>query len=91
MEDMAKREYLGHLELMILLAIMRSGSKAYGVVISREIEDKTGRNVSLGSVYAALERLENKKLVVSTIGEPSAERGGKARTYFKLTAAGLKE
>ena len=88
---MAKREYLGHLELMVLLAIMRAGDTAYGVIISREIENKTGRSISLGSVYAILERLQNKKLVIASIGEPTAERGGKARTYFKLTAAGLKQ
>ena len=88
---MRKREYLGQLELMVLLAVMRAGRNAYGVTISREIEGKSGRNVALGSVYAALERLENKGLVGSKIGEPTAERGGKARTYFKLTAAGLKE
>ncbi|MFT3905275.1 MAG: PadR family transcriptional regulator [Steroidobacteraceae bacterium] len=90
-EDMRKREYLGQLELMVLLAVMRTGQDAYGVLISREIAEKSGREVMLGSVYAALERLEKKGLVVSRRGEPTAERGGKARTYFKTTAAGLKE
>ena len=88
---MAKREYLGQLELMVLLAVMRSGHNAYGVAISLEIEDKSGREVALGSVYAALERLENKGFVISRLGEPTAERGGKARSYFKLTSAGLKQ
>jgi PadR family transcriptional regulator PadR len=90
-EDMRKREYLGQLELMVLLATIRPANDAYGVLISREIAAKSGREVALASVYAALERLETKRLVVATLGEPTAERGGRARTFFKPTVAGLKE
>jgi DNA-binding PadR family transcriptional regulator len=90
-EYMRKREYLGQLELMVLLAAIRIREKAYGVPIAREIEKESGRDVALASVYAALERLENKGLITSALGEPTAERGGKARTYFKPTAAGFKE
>jgi PadR family transcriptional regulator, regulatory protein PadR len=90
-EFMRRREYLGQLELMVLLAVVRPTSEAYGVQISREIADKSGREVALASVYAALERLERKGLVKSSLGQPSAERGGKARTYFKATAAGVRE
>jgi PadR family transcriptional regulator, regulatory protein PadR len=90
-EDMRKREYLGQLELMVLLAVIRPAKDAYGVFISREIAEKSGREVALASVYAALERLEKKGLVISSLGEPTAERGGKARTYFKPTSAGLRE
>jgi PadR family transcriptional regulator, regulatory protein PadR len=90
-EDMRKREYLGQLELMVLLAVMRPARDAYGVLISREIAEKSGRDVALASVYAALERLERKGFVTSSLGEPTAERGGRARTYFKPTAAGLRE
>jgi DNA-binding PadR family transcriptional regulator len=90
-EDMRKREYLGQLELMVLLAVIRPAEDAYGVLISREIAQKSGREVALASVYAALERLEKKRLVISTLGEPTAARGGRARTYFKPTAAGLSE
>lgn len=90
-EVMRKRGYLGQLELMVLLAVMRAGRDAYGVLISREVQDKSGREIALGSIYAALERLGRKGLLTSKLGEPTAERGGKARTYFKLTAAGLKE
>lgn len=90
-EVMRKREYLGQLELMVLLAVMRPARDAYGVQISRDIAEKSGREVALASVYAALERLERKGFVQSWRGEPSAERGGKARTYFKPTTAGLKE
>jgi PadR family transcriptional regulator PadR len=89
MPSMRKREYLGQLELMVLLAVMRRD--AYGVVICRDIAEKSGREVALASVYAALERLERKGFIVSARGEPTAERGGKARTYFKPTVAGVKE
>jgi PadR family transcriptional regulator, regulatory protein PadR len=61
------------------------------VSIARAIEENSGRDVALASVYAALERLEGKGLITSVLGEPTAERGGKARTYFKPSAAGLKE
>jgi PadR family transcriptional regulator PadR len=88
---MRKREYLGQLELMVLLAVMRPARDAYGVLVSRDIAEKSGREVALASVYAALERLERKGLVTSSLGEPTSERGGKARTYFVPTAAGLKE
>jgi PadR family transcriptional regulator PadR len=88
---MRGREYLGNFELMVVLALLRVGEDAYGVPISKEIEDTTGREVALGSVYAALERLEKKGLVSSKLGEPTAERGGRAKTYFHITAAGLRE
>jgi PadR family transcriptional regulator, regulatory protein PadR len=90
-EDMRKREYLGQLELMVLLAVMRPTRDAYGVLISREIAAKSGREVALASVYAALERLERKGLVKSSLGAPTAERGGKARTYFTPTMSGVSE
>jgi PadR family transcriptional regulator PadR len=88
---MRKREYLGQLELMVLLAVIRPGQEAYGVQISNEIAQKSGREVALASVYAALERLEQKGYVSSSLGAPTAARGGKARTFFKATAAGLQE
>jgi DNA-binding PadR family transcriptional regulator len=88
---MRKREYLGQLELMVLLAAIRVQENAYGVSIAHAIEESSGRSVSLASVYAALERLEDKGLITSVRGEPTAERGGRARTYFKASTAGLKE
>lgn len=90
-EEMASRGYLGNFELMILLAIMRIGDDAYGVSICDEIEETTGRTVVLGSVYAALERLEGRGLVTSRWGEPRAERGGRAPRHFRITAPGLRE
>lgn len=72
---MATRSYLGEFELMVMLALIRLGEDAYGVPISREIEIQTGREVILGSVYATLERLEEKGLVSSYLGDPTPERG----------------
>ena len=88
---MRRREYLGQLELMVLLAAIAGRENAYGVSIAHAIEESSGRAVALASVYAALERLEEKGLITSVRGEPTAERGGRARTYFKPSAAGLKE
>jgi PadR family transcriptional regulator, regulatory protein PadR len=88
---MRKRGYLGQLELLVLLAAIQLHEKAYGMAIARAIEESSGRGVALASVYAALERLEDKGLITSILGEPTAERGGKARTYFKPSAAGLAE
>jgi len=85
------REYLGQLELMVLLAVVREGNEPYGVRVSKCIEEASGREVSLASVYAALERLERKGLIKSSLGEPTAERGGRARTYFRPTTSGLRE
>jgi PadR family transcriptional regulator PadR len=88
---MKKRDYLGSFELMVMLALIRIGETAYGVPISREIEERSGREVALGSVYATLERLEKKGLVSSELGDPTAERGGRAKRYFRVTGNGLQE
>jgi DNA-binding PadR family transcriptional regulator len=90
-ELMTERSYLGEFELMILLAVIHLGDEAYGVPISRELERHRGRSVSVGSVYAALERMEAKGLVTSTLGDPTPERGGKAKRYFTVTRAGLRQ
>jgi DNA-binding PadR family transcriptional regulator len=90
-ELMAERSYLGEFELMILLAVIQLGEEAYGVPISRELERHRGRDVSVGSVYAALERLESKGLVTSSLGDPTPERGGKAKRFFRITKEGLRQ
>ena len=74
-----------------MLALMRLGDEAYGVPICKEIEQQTGREVLIGSVYAALERLQEKGFVSSELGEPTAERGGRAKKFFHATSAGLRE
>ena len=89
-EQMA-REFLSNFEFMVLLALIRLGEDAYGVPIAAAIEDTTGRAVSLGSVYAALDRLEGKEFITSRIGEPTPERGGRAKRHFRVTARGVRE
>src|SRR5262245_2686584 len=85
------RESLGHFELLVLLALIRHADEAYGVPIAKAIEESTGKPVILASVYNTLERLEEKGMVRSSLGEPTAERGGRAKRYFSITAAGLRE
>lgn len=85
------RDLLGSFELMVLLALIPLKNEAYGVPIARAIEDSTGREVILGSVYAALERLEGKGFVVSSIGDPTPERGGRAKRYFRITTTGARQ
>src|SRR5688500_20355614 len=79
---------LGTLEQIVLTAAMRLGDEAYGMTIRDEIEKRTGRAVSFGAVYVTLQRLEDKGLVSSWIGEPTAERGGRAKRFFQVTANG---
>ena len=85
---MAKGDYLGEFEQVVLWVLVRLGENAYGMTIRRELEKRTGRNVSIGAVYATLGRLEQKGFVRSRPGEATPERGGRARRYFTLTAAG---
>ena len=81
---------MGNFELMVMLALIRIGENAYGVPISEELEKRTGRDIAIGSVYAALERLEDKGFVKSSMGEATARRGGKPKRLFKVTSLGLK-
>ena len=87
---MAKRDQLGGFELMVLSAILRVGDDAYGVPIANAIEASRGRPVSMGSLYLTLARLQSYGFVASRIGEPTPERGGRAKTYFRVTGQGLK-
>ena len=77
-------------EFMILLATLRTGKEAYGVQIAREIETISGRRVLLGAAYAALDRMERNGLVSSTLGNPTPERGGRAKRVFRVTPRGLR-
>jgi PadR family transcriptional regulator, regulatory protein PadR len=91
LDEMPSRSYVGEFELMILLVVIRLGDDAYGVPISKELLETTGRDVALGSVYAALDRLEQKELVSSTLGDPTPARGGRAKRYFRATSKGIRE
>jgi DNA-binding PadR family transcriptional regulator len=87
---MRGRSGLGEFELLVMLTILRLGEDAYGVPISREIEQQTGRTVTFGTVYATLERLQKKGFVRSSLGESTPERGGRAKRFFRVTSAGLR-
>jgi DNA-binding PadR family transcriptional regulator len=87
---MAARQLLTDFELMILLAVLRIGDEAYGVLIGREIERIGGRPVAIGAVYVALDRLEESGLVTSATSDPTAVRGGRAKRFFRVTPRGLR-
>jgi DNA-binding PadR family transcriptional regulator len=87
---MREHNYLGEFELMLLLTLIHLGDDAYGVPLSKELALRRGRDVSVGSVYAALDRLELKGLVASNLGESTPERGGRAKRYFRVTRQGLR-
>jgi DNA-binding PadR family transcriptional regulator len=85
---MAKAEALGEFEQIVLLAIVRLGDAAYGSTIRDEIEERTERTIAIGALYTALERLERKGYVRSTLSDPTPQRGGRAKRYFRLRPAG---
>lgn len=86
---MGKGDYLGEFELVVLLTLFHLGEEAYGMTIRVEIEQRTGRSVSIGAVYTTLRRLEGKGYVASRLGEPSRSRGGRAKKFFTLEPDGL--
>ena len=85
---MPRGEVLGSLQHLVLLALVRLEANAYGMTVRREIEARTGRNLSIGAVYTTLERLEAKGYASSVVGPPTAERGGRAKRLFKIEAEG---
>ena len=85
---MARKRDLGGLEQLVLLALIRLGSEAYGVPILDEIEKRADRPTSIGSIYAALNRLEGMGYAGSKLGESTPERGGRAKKYFWIKAPG---
>ena len=85
---MAAALNLGEFEQLILLAILRVGDQAYGVTIRAELAARGGRNVAPGALYTALERLEAKGAVTSRMGDPTPQRGGRAKRYVTVTPQG---
>jgi len=85
---MPKGEYLGEFEQIVLAALLHLGPQAYGMAVRRAIEERTGRAVSIGAVYATLDRLEEKGYVSSSVGEATPERGGRAKRFFRLEQPG---
>ena len=82
--------YLGELEQIVLLAVLRLGDEAYTVPILEQIEAQTGRKIARGALYTALDRLETKGCLRSRVGEPLPERGGRARLFFTVTPAAVR-
>jgi DNA-binding PadR family transcriptional regulator len=82
---------LGEFEQLILFALLELEEDAYGASIGREIESRTGRQVSAGAVYTALERLAARGLVSGEVGGPTPERGGRRRKYYRIEPEGAAE
>jgi PadR family transcriptional regulator PadR len=87
---MAKGDYLGDLEQLVLSAVLLLREQAYGMTVHEKVEELAEgfRDVSLGSAYTTLERMEQKGYIKSWFADPTPERGGRAKKYFKVTAAG---
>jgi DNA-binding PadR family transcriptional regulator len=83
-----KKLYLGEFEELLLLAILRLHDNAYGMTIRKTVEEATGRAISIGAIYTTLERMEQKGFITSRQGEATPERGGRAKRYFRIEAAG---
>jgi len=86
---MSNRDFLGEFEHIVVLALLRLADQAYGVTVRREIEARTDREVSIGAIYATLDRLETKGYVKSHLGDPTPERGGRSKRFFHVTAKGV--
>jgi PadR family transcriptional regulator, regulatory protein PadR len=86
---MTGRDYLGEFEHIVVLALLRLEDRAYGVTVRQEIEFRIQREVSIGAVYATLDRLETKGYVKSHRGDPTPERGGRSKRFFRVTAKGV--
>jgi PadR family transcriptional regulator PadR len=79
--------YIGEFEELVLLAILSQGENAYGVTIRQALEEATARSITVGSLYTTLSRLEDKGLVQSRVGEPTAERGGRAKKHYRVNGS----
>jgi DNA-binding PadR family transcriptional regulator len=86
---MSGRDYLGEFEHIVVLALLRLSDRAYGVTVRQEIEVRIGREVSIGAIYATLDRLEAKGYLKSQLGDPTPERGGRSKRFFHVTAKGI--
>jgi PadR family transcriptional regulator PadR len=80
---------LGEFEQLVLLAILRLDDKAYGVSIRTEITERTGREIAPGALYTTLDRLEEKGMLSSRLGDPTPERGGRSKRFYRVTTKGI--
>lgn len=85
---MIQKSFPSGLELLVLLSIAHLGDAAYGIKIRETINDCTERNISLGAIYKTLAGLTRKGLISSKTGDPTPERGGRAKTFYQLTGHG---
>ena len=85
---MTKQKYLGEFEQTVMLALLKSGNRAYGAMIRSVLLQTIQRDVAIGALYSTMDRLEKKGLVISELGEPTAAGGGRAKRYFQVTAKG---
>ena len=81
---------LGEFEQLVLLGLLRLGPEVYGAAVSLEIEQQTGRAVSVSAVHTTLDRLEDKRLIRSRLGEPTPQRGGKRKRHYEVLPAGVR-
>ena len=86
---MPKGSHLGDLEELVLLAVLRLGGDAHGAAIRSELRARAARSVSISTIYVTLMRLEEKGYASSWKGEPTAERGGKAKRHYGVSPAGV--
>ncbi len=80
--------YLGELEELVLLTVIVLGENAYGVSIQLDLIERSKRDISIGALHSSITRLEEKGLLTSWTGGATAERGGRSKRYYKVTAAG---
>ncbi|MFZ6010372.1 MAG: PadR family transcriptional regulator [Bacteroidota bacterium] len=82
--------YLGEFEELVLLTIAVLGKEAYGVLIQKNIEERSNRTISIGALHSTITRLEEKGLLSSWVGGATKERGGRSKRYYEITQAGKK-
>ena len=82
-------DVLGEFEQLVMLTVLRLDDGAYTAAVRQELLERAGRDVSPGAVFTTLERLESRGLVASRYGEPTPERGGRRKRYYRLRAEGL--
>ena len=85
---MARDGLLGSFEELVLLAVAHCGDTAYGMTVRRQIAERSGRDVTIGAVYSTLERLTAKGLLATRTADPSQQRKGRARRYYRLLPDG---
>jgi DNA-binding PadR family transcriptional regulator len=84
-----KLKNLGALEQLVLMAILRVGDQAYGTRVIRELDERADRKVSPGALYATLDRLEDKGLLRSRLGDATPGRGGRRKRLLEVTEPGF--